>query len=146
GPAGGTAWGTGVAFDPSGNVVTTGGFQGTVNFGGSTFTSGTTNATGTPDLYVAKFNSSGTHLYSWAATGTDNANWAIGTGVAVDAGGNIFVTGYFGGTVNFGTGPEAASGSTAIFVVKLSPALVPAWVNVYGNTGYDKGLGIAVAP
>ena len=44
-----------------------------------------------------------------------------GTGVASDAAGNVLVTGFFEGTVDFGGGPLMSAGSSDVFVVKLEP-------------------------
>ena len=42
-----------------------------------------------------------------------------GLGVAVDGSGNVVVTGYFNGTVDFGGGGLTSAGNDDIFVVKL---------------------------
>jgi hypothetical protein len=49
--------GLSVAFDNSGNVVITGYFQGTVDFGGGPLISA-----GGRDIFLAKFDANGTHL------------------------------------------------------------------------------------
>jgi hypothetical protein len=48
-----------VTFDPSGNVAITGTFAGTVDFGGDPLTS-----SGWRDIFLAKFDASGAHLWS----------------------------------------------------------------------------------
>ena len=105
--------GYGVAVDDSGNVVVTGSFNGTVNFGG-----GGLNSAGSFDIFVAKFSGAdGSHLWSkrFGSTYEDE-----GLGVAVDGSGNVVVTGYFWGTVDFGGGELTSAGSSDdIFVVKL---------------------------
>jgi hypothetical protein len=90
--------------------------------------------------------------------GTDGGSpavggWAIALGglgvdtaaaVAVDATGNIFVTGQFSGTVDFGDGPLSSAGSTDIFVVSLDAEGNTRWATRFGGTGTDHGSGIAV--
>ncbi|MCP4710963.1 MAG: PQQ-binding-like beta-propeller repeat protein, partial [Planctomycetes bacterium] len=66
-----------------------------------------------------------------------------GQGVAVDPQGNMLVTGYFTGKVDFG-GQELTAVGEDLFVVKLSPRGELIWVRNYSNTGNEHGLGIAV--
>jgi hypothetical protein len=106
----------GVAADASGHVVVVGGFQGTVNFGGSPLTSA-----GFWDAFAAKFSAgSGSHMWSSAFGGSrdDFAN-----AVAVDGNGNAIVTGDFQSAVDFG-GPEgtrSSAGAADIFLLAISP-------------------------
>ncbi|MDA0206337.1 MAG: SBBP repeat-containing protein [Acidobacteria bacterium] len=88
----GSVIGRDVAVDESGNAYVTGSFDGLVEFDAFSFLS----TSGSQNMFVAKFNANG--LTEWAhpmgSTGSDS-----GYGVAVDAGGNVFTTGYFSGTV-----------------------------------------------
>ena len=90
--------GLSVALDGLGNTIITGAFEGTVDFGGGPLTS-----EGNIEAYVAKFDPAGNHLWSQRFGGPDGG--ATVRGVTTDAAGNIFVTGDFGGTVDFGGGP-----------------------------------------
>ncbi|GAB4305639.1 MAG: hypothetical protein Kow0090_21110 [Myxococcota bacterium] len=60
----------------------------------------------------------GNHLFSkrFGSTGYDR-----GLSVSTDSGGNIFVTGRFEGTVNFGGGNLTSAGDRDIFLIKYSP-------------------------
>ncbi|MCI0456209.1 MAG: SBBP repeat-containing protein [Gemmataceae bacterium] len=98
--------------------------------------------------FVTKVNADGTGLvYSTYICGTTNLNEAAG--IAVDAGGNAYVTGR---TNNFGDFPLTpgafqttfTSGSEA-YVLKLNP-LGTAYIygTLLGSGGDDSGLGIAV--
>jgi hypothetical protein len=130
--------GTRLAVDSSGNVVVTGVFSSTVNFGGGGLTSA-----GDLDIFAAKFNGSdGAHIWSqrFGSTGTD-----LGHNIALDAGGNPVVTGFFNGTVNFGGGPIVTAGGDDIFVLKLSSVTgAHVWSRGFGSTGNEVGRGIAV--
>ena len=76
----------GVATDSSGNVYVTGGTKGGLD--------GNTSA-GNTDLFVVKYNSSGTKQWT-KQLGTSNDDYA--KGVATDSSGNVYVTGNtFGG-------------------------------------------------
>ena len=125
-----------VAVDGGGNAAVTGEFTGTVNFGGGSLTSA-----GDVDIFVVKYSSAG--VYAWSkrlgGTGTDRAY-----GVAVDAAGNVLVTGYFSGTVDFGGGPLTSAGNADIFVAKFTSAGAHVWSKRFGSTGHDFGYGIAV--
>src|SRR6185436_13477545 len=85
---------TGVAVDASGNIVVVGYFTSTLSFGGPTLS-----WAGGYDIFVAKFNASGSHLWSKAFSSTDDE---IAYSVAVDSSGNILLTGLFQGTFNCG--------------------------------------------
>ncbi|TGE28783.1 FG-GAP-like repeat-containing protein [Hymenobacter metallicola] len=68
------------------------------------------------------------------------------TGTAVDASGNVFVTGYFSGQVAFGTTMLTSAGGTDVFVAKWMPATNSwAWAQSGGGQYDDKGNGIAVS-
>lgn len=126
-----------IANDQSGGAVLVAGyFTGTVNFGGITKTS----AGATNDIFVAKYGNAGgaaTWVNTVGSTGSDQAN-----SVAVDASGNVFVTGFFSGTVNFGGGNVTAPTSQAGFLVKYTNAGTWVWQKVWG--GFSSGNAIAV--
>jgi len=110
-----------VAVDATGNVLTTGDFNtGTVDFGGGPMT-----GAASLNIFVAKFSGvDGSHIWSKGFDGSGG-----GGGVAVDASGNVLVTGSFGGTVDFGGGPLTSAPSqeepgyypSDIFLLKLHP-------------------------
>ena len=62
----------------------------------------------------------------------------------VDKDGNILITGYFSGTVNFGGGDRTSVGNLDIFVLKLDNAGNYLWDYTAGSTNEDKGLSIDV--
>ncbi len=68
--------------------------------------------------------------------------------VAVDANGNMYVTGSFAGTVDFNPGAGvlnlASSGGTDIFVMKLSATGTLVWAHRFGDTGSETGTSIDV--
>jgi uncharacterized protein (AIM24 family) len=137
----GGTWGenvNGVAIDADGNIFVTGYFQGTVNFGG-----GSLSSAGGQDIFVAKYSANGDHLWSRSF----GSVWDdTGYGVAIDADGDIFVTGYFQGTVNFGGGSLSSAGGQDIFVAKYSGTNGNhLWSRTFGSSGSDDGgNGVAV--
>lgn len=92
--------GLSIALDNSGNIYTTGFFEGTVDFDpGSSVYNLTSSAF--EDVFINKLDNSGAFI--WAekigGTGTD-----LGQTVLADASGNIYLTGTFKGTADFNPG------------------------------------------
>ena len=127
-----------VAADASGNLFVTGAFTGTINLGGGPLTSA-----GGSDIFLARYSSDGTHMWSkrFGGTGDD-----LGRDVAVDSRGNVVVTGYFAGSVDFGLGALTSAGQTDILVAKYSANGVAAWTRRFGGVILDFGFGVAVDP
>ncbi len=113
---------TATAIDATGNVYVTGLFRGTVDFEPNAVVPGDTlTATGaSSDIFVAKYSPTGT--LSWVRS-AGSANNDQGQAIAVDAGGNVFVTGFFRESVDFDPGPSEfvlnAGGTANLFVWKL---------------------------
>ena len=105
-----------VATDASGNILLTGAFFGTLNFGGSNLVN--TNFM-FPDILIAKLNASGGHIWSKGIGSTSSDQ---GVGIAVDSSGNAVVAGFFLGTVEFGGGPLAAGWGVTTFVARYASA------------------------
>jgi PKD repeat protein len=128
----------GVAVDGSGNLTIVGHFAGTVSFGGPSLV-----ASGIDGFIVQLGASNGAHHWSksFGSTNTDMAN-----AVAVDGSGNVYVTGFFEGTANFGGATLTSPYGTDldVFVAKYSSAGAHAWSKNFPNTGNDEGTAIAV--
>ncbi len=140
--------GVAIAVDAAGNALVTGNYYYTARF--ATTPAPTTLVSvsnGSSDAFVARFE---------AATGA--CTWAVrmgGTGgtesrsIAVDAGGNPFVTGIFNSSVHFATGPVptslAPAGRADMFVAKFGASTgACAWATQAGGSGDDFGNGVAV--
>ena len=136
--AGGTSddHGQGIGVDASGNSYITGYFQGTATFGSTNLTSN-----GGYDIFVAKLDSSGNWLWAKKAGGTSDDE---GHGIAVDASGNSYVTGFFGGSASFGSTTLISNGNYDIFITKLDSNGNWLWAKKAGGTNPDYGFGIAV--
>ena len=126
-----------ITVDSSGNIVVTGAFVGTVDFGGGALTS----ASGTNDIFVAKYTSAGAHVWSksFGSTGDDRGN-----GVAVDSGGNVVVTGYFTSAVDFGGGALTSAGLKDIFLAKYSATGTHVWSKRFGGTSLESGNAVGI--
>lgn len=128
--------GTGVAADSAGNVLLTGYFEGTTDFGGGSLPSA-----GSADIFAVKLDAQGQHLWSRPLGGT---SIDIGQGIAVDSADNVLLTGYCSGTTDFGGGPIDGPDSQEIFAVKLDALGQHLWGRRFGGTGGGNGQGIAV--
>ncbi len=128
--------GNDVAIDPSGNAVIAGSFWGTVDFGGGALTSA-----GTNDIFVAKFNPDGTHLWS---KGFGDATLQEVAYVTVDASGNVIIAGIFEGTVNFGGGTLTSAGSWDAFVAAFDPTGAHLWSKRFGDASEQGISGVTV--
>jgi uncharacterized protein (AIM24 family) len=82
-------------------------------------------------MFLTKFSSAGVHLWSRRVGGSSAI--ATGSSVATDINGNIFVTGAFGSTVDFGSGAVASIGAKDLFIAKYSPGGNLLWVTNFGT-------------
>jgi len=130
------AAGAAVAADAAGNVVVSGTFSDSIDFGGGPLTTA-----GGNDLFLARFSPAGGYLWSRAVG--SSSNYDGGTGLAVDGAGNVLLAGYFSRTVDFGGGAVTSLGSKDAFVAKYAPAGTPVWTRTWGGTGIDQALAVA---
>ncbi len=145
-------YGYGIAVDGSGNAYITGETASWMNF---PITSGAyqLSMNGFNAAFVSELNSTGSALVYSTFLGGSVIDY--GTGIAVDASGNSYVTGYASST-DFPTTPGAyqttyhSNGwpNYNAFVSKLNPSANGAASLVYstylGGSGSDRGIGIAV--
>jgi len=101
-----------IAIDNQGNHYITGAYGGTVSFGTTTLISSSVFL----DVFIAKLDSNGNWLWAVSAGGASSDR---GNSIAVDTCGNLYVTGDFRETANFGTTQLIGNGVTNIFVAKL---------------------------
>jgi hypothetical protein len=121
----GADYGYGIATDSNGNVYVTGYYVGSATIGSTTLTSA-----GSTDVFVVKYDTSGTVQWATSIGGT---SFDYGRGIAVDSGGNVYVIGYYSGTATFAPGTTLTSaGSSDVFVAKYSPPIA-----LHINTGLE---------
>jgi hypothetical protein len=142
GGIGGGGKGRAVAVDANGDVVVTGGFMGTVDFGGGPLTAGGYGH----DIFVVKYSSAGGHVWSKSLGASNGYLRESGNAVAVDGVGDVVVTGSFDGPADFGGGVLSCAGGTDVFVAKFSGASgAHLWSRQAGSAGWnDAGRGVAV--
>ncbi|MEK7263262.1 MAG: SBBP repeat-containing protein [Bacteroidota bacterium] len=113
---GGYDYGKGIATDENGNCYVTGYFNSsTITFGSVMLTN--TDNSGSSDMYLVKYDSSGNVLWANCAGGY-SADY--GNSIATDGNGNCYVTGYFWSpTITFGSVTLINANSFSdMFVVK----------------------------
>ncbi len=127
----------GLSVDTNGNVIICGSFTGSTDLG-----AGPTNSAGQGDMFIGKYSSDGSYVWSKTFGGayTDSAN-----GVTTDADGNIYLAGSFSDAVDFGSGiMYAAYGGTDSFLAKFSPSGSNIWSKRFETFAADYAQGVAV--
>ena len=128
--------GKSIAVDASGNVYTTGHFRGTVDFDPDPAKQKKYNlsSAGDSDVFISKLDVSGNFVWAKRLGGTTAD---VGQSIAVDASGNVYITGYFTGTVDFDPGSGSydltSSGIKDNFILKLSASGNFVWANRMGG-------------
>lgn len=100
-------------------------------------------------IALAKYDSTGVRQWYTNSLAPNLSTSGSGRAIAVDANGNVYITGIFRRVVEFGatalTNAAAANNVyEEIFIAKFSTAGVPQWARRGGGEGNDQGLGIGV--
>lgn len=136
---------TSVVVDFEGNQIITGSFKGTADFDPGAGVLNLASA-GKEDIFIQKLDPQGNLL--WAARMGDNSS-DYGNDVATDASGNIYVTGYFWGTIDADPGPGTFTLSQdrwTTMVLKIKPNGDLIWGKQMGSetAGHAYGRSITV--
>ncbi|MGW8185212.1 MAG: Ig-like domain-containing protein [Candidatus Moraniibacteriota bacterium] len=146
GGANGKNAGLGIAVHGS-NVFVTGYFSGdTVDFDGTSGTDEYIPINGS-DIFVTKYGTDGS--YGWTRAFGAADTWDDKRDIAIDASGNIFVTGYFINTGDFdgtaGVDSHSTGGGRDVFITKYNADGSYGWTRTFGGPGGDYGTGIAIS-
>jgi hypothetical protein len=139
-------FGRAMAVDAAGNVYITGFFDGTSDFDPNAGTANLT-STGLYDIFISKLDATGNFVW---AKNIGSTTFDVGNSIVLDASGNVYTTGYFGGTADFdpgaGTANLTSTGANDIFISKLDASGNFVWAKNMGGTSNDIGFSIAVDP
>ncbi len=119
---------TGYTYSTSG-IATTGAYQ--TSYGGAI------------DVFLVKFNSSGSRLWGtyFGGSGLDQGN-----GIATDSSGNVYITGETSstaGVASSGAYQTSYGGSADAFLAKFNSSGIRQWSTYYGGSSTDYAHGIA---
>jgi hypothetical protein len=114
-----------IAVDGDGNVVLTGNFYASIDFGGGPLTS-----EGGTDIFIAKLDAGGDHLWSKRFGGPKGH---LANSVAVGAGDEIVLAGAFTNALDLGGGTLESAGGLDGFVAKLDPSGEHIWSKRFGD-------------
>ncbi|MBL0128548.1 MAG: HYR domain-containing protein [Flavobacteriales bacterium] len=136
---------TGVATQSTtGDIYSCGYTEGTGLISGSAGT-----VSGVQDAFLFKYNASGIQQWAFTPSGSGESR---ATGVALDDAGNVYVTGWFKGTIDLnglsaaGSGTVISSGNADWFIASYTPAGALRWRTKLGGSGNDLPSGIALSP
>src|SRR5690606_32927100 len=118
-----------ITIDNLGNPIVTGYFEDTVDFDPGAGVFNLTSAGG-DDVFLLKLDINGNFVWARAIGGTGLSR---GESVSCDKNNNIFITGYFDGTVDFDPGSgvtNITAQNTDCFIEKLDDAGNYVWVKV----------------
>ena len=122
----------------TGQIVISGEAAGTINFGQAPRTS-----TGSYDVFVATIDDAGFEVASAMLGGMNSENFG---GMAVNALGEVVVTGTFSGSIKYGFQPDlVGAGLNDVFVVRYSPSLSPLWGKAFGDAESQNGIAVALS-
>ncbi len=133
-----------MCIDDSGNVYTTGYFEGICDFDPGV---GVFNLTslGADDIFVCKFNSNGNFVWALSMGSTLDDH---GNSIEIDSNGHLYLTGFFTALCDFDPSPNISNlntnGLSDIFVCKLSTTGAFIWARSFGGNFNDGSSSISV--
>lgn len=123
-----------VAISSIGEIVVTGNFNATADFGGGGHTS-----TGAADFFLVKYSAGGS--WTWDRVFGDSSGFeGASRSVAIDTSGNITMAGFMLSNLNFGGGPlcSPSCGTYDVFFAKFTSTGAPVVSQRFETTAYDE--------
>lgn len=135
--AGGTGWdaGKGIAVGSNGDIYLTGSFENSAQFGSFSISSA-----GEDDIFVGKLDENGNWLWVEGAGGEGIDR---GAAITLDEDDNVYICGFFSGTVDFGDQTLTSEGNRDIFLAKLTEDGEWLWVRRAGGISNDYAVSVA---
>lgn len=126
----------GISVDPDGNTIVSGVFRNRIRIGDQNYLS-----RGEGDIFLASYSAAGAVNWSKHIGGTGDDNTYD---LTTDGAGNIYASGWFSESVDFGGTVLRSKGSVDMFVAKYAPDGRLTWAKSFGGVGGDGGNEIAV--
>ena len=126
-----------VCCDNTGHILVAGKFRDTVNFAGDWGGSDSRDTLGSTDAFLMKLTTDGDYCCTRRIGGLSNS---AAQAVCVDNEDNVYLTGWFGGSINFGaewgaTEEKTSAGSPDIFITKVDSTDQYCWTYRIGDSG-----------
>lgn len=121
--------------DHVGNTIIGGAYKGGIDFGDGELIN-----SGGDDIFLAKYNSDGAHVWSQRFGNSENQ---VIRAIDVDSYGNIYITGIFQGALNFGGGNLVSAGGYDVFLVKFTSVGNHVWSYSFGDVNTQAGQGLS---
>lgn len=138
-----------IAVDSKQNVYTTGWLDGSIDFDpgpGTYFQTSLSSSSSTPNSYILKLDASGN--FSQVQIIQETTFSCQGSTLITDASDNVYLTGYYTGTIDFDPGVNtytlSSRGNLDAFILKLNDQGSFMWANSMGGAGGDYSLCMAV--
>jgi hypothetical protein len=129
----------GIAVDEAGNLYCAGNFSGTADFDLGPGTFPMTSQGGSSQMYVCKYAADQSLLWARQISGSGSGGY-LNT-LEIDGEGSLFISGSFGGNVDFDPGTDtlfkSAPGSPDAFLLKLDSDGNFIWVRAMGGDDWD---------
>lgn len=130
----------GTAYDASGYLYAVGWYSSaSITFGATTLTNP---GNFTADIFVVKYDPSGNVIWAKSYGGLDGD---LGNGITVDAGGNVYITGWYTSAnlaMDSHTVTNTSAGNSEIFVAKINSTGTTQWLKSIGGSTNERGYGI----
>ncbi len=132
-----------ISLDNAGNSYLAGYFKDTMWYGSGKMITG--KGMSSFNIFLAKYDAKGNVLWTKPITGANYATQNEGLAIATDAGGTIYVSGYYQSEANFETKKFTTRGTNALFVAKYNTEGKEIWVkSSEGTLASVIGKGIAL--
>lgn len=122
--------GRGISIDNNSNVIITGYYTADATFNGNSLTN-----SGNDDVFVVKYDSAGTYIWSKKGSTTGDA---IGYDVDTDPFGNVYVTGSFKNDLTMSGTTVTSTGQKDAFIAKYLANGTDLWAFNAGSSGNDE--------